>query len=55
MQGKKPLFGLTFGADEASARATDFSPDFCDLPNITNPLANGIERDLAYTGKPGLS
>lgn len=31
MQGKKPLFGLTVGADEASARATAFGVDFCDL------------------------
>jgi hypothetical protein len=30
-QGKKPLFGLTVGADAASARATDFGVDFCDL------------------------
>ena len=31
MQGKKPLFSLTVGADEASARATNFGVDFCDL------------------------
>lgn len=31
MQGKKPLFGLTVGADEVLARAIDFGVDFCDL------------------------
>jgi hypothetical protein len=31
MQGKKSLFGLTVGADEASARAANFGVDFCVL------------------------